>query len=115
MNISSLIIYLKDESYVDSVLQNLKDISDCEIVAYEDAKIVVVITANSVDGEIRKFREIEAIDGVLNVSMVYTYQEDIHFDKDKLDIKQDLSPVLTDDNIKAEDIVYNGHVGFKVK
>lgn len=114
MNISSVIINLKDESFLNSVLLSLRDVLDCEIVANEGAKIVAVITADSVDGEIKKFRELEAINGVSSVVMVYAYQEDIEFDKDKLEISSGISEILTNENLKAEDIVYNGHVGFKV-
>lgn len=115
MNISSVIINLKNESFLGDVLTRLKNVSECEVVTSQNTKIIAVITADDVNAEVAKFREIEAIDGVGSVAMVYAYQEDIEFDKDKLDIGQDVAEILQNETIRAEDIVYNGHVGAKVK
>ncbi|WP_169752809.1 chaperone NapD [Campylobacter mucosalis] len=115
MNISSVIINLKDKNFMQSALDELSKVSDCELVANQDDKIVAVITADDVNGEIAMFKKLEAINGVTNVAMVYTYQEDIEIDKDKLEIKTDISEILTNENITAEQICYNGSVNYKVK
>lgn len=114
MNISSVIVNLKDDSVLNYVLEALKGVKDCEIIAYENAKIVAVITVDDVNAEIAKFREIEALKGVSSVVMVYTYQEDIEFDKDKFDLSENVAEILKNDDIKAENIVYGGHVGPKL-
>ncbi|WP_069636900.1 chaperone NapD [Campylobacter pinnipediorum] len=111
MNISSVIVYVDKPDLVDEVLASLANVADCEIITHERLKIVAVITVDSVNEEVKKFKELEAISGVSSVAMVYTYQEDIEFDKDKIDI----SDMLKNDDIKAEDIVYNGSVGYKIK
>ncbi|AQW80692.1 chaperone NapD [Campylobacter pinnipediorum] len=111
MNISSVIIYIDKPNLVDEVLARVKEVKDCEIITYEGIKIVAVITVDSVNEEVKKFKELESISGVSSVAMAYTYQEDIEFDKDKIDI----SDMLKNDDIKAEDIVYNGSVGYKIK
>lgn len=115
MNISSVIISVRDAASVSGVLTNLAQIEACEIIASEGEKIVAVLTAKDVSEEIRLFRQIEQIDGVLAVAMVYAYQEDVEFDKNKLELTQELSSVLTDETIDARDIVYNGHINSRDK
>lgn len=115
MNISSVIISVREEGLISSVLESLSAIKDCEIVTHEKDKIVAILSADDVDGEIKLFKEVERVDGVLAVAMVYAYQEDVEFDKDKLEIKRELSEILTNDDIDARDIVYHGHINYKVK
>ena len=115
MNISSLIIYLKDSSKNAAVQQNLGEFKECEIAAAQDDKIVVVVSAKDIDDEIRIFKNIEAIEGVVGVAMVYSYQEDAYDNKQKPQMQGRISEILTNDDIKAEDITYGGSVKHKVK
>lgn len=111
MNISSVIINLKDESVKNAVLGDLSRLDECELVTNEGAKIICLINAKDVDDEIRIFRAIEAIKGVNSVTMAFSYQEDLDFSPESFKIHQ----MLNDENLNAQNIVYNGHVGFKIK
>lgn len=115
MNISSIVITLKDKADKDTILSQLGEFFGVEIITHENEKIVAVVTADDVNAEVGIFRQIEQISGVATVAMVYAYQEDIEFDKNKLEIKNEISEILKDDNIKAEDICYNGSVHYKVR
>ncbi|MBE2984879.1 chaperone NapD [Campylobacter sp. RM9344] len=115
MNISSVVINLKEKADKNLVLNELSKFKDVEIIAHKNDKIVAVVTADDVNGEVATFRRMEMIEGVATVAMVYAYQEDVEFDKDKLDKKQGISEILTNDNVKAEDICYNGSVHYKVR
>ena len=75
MNISSIVIYLgagADEAALRAALQ---DIDGCEFVACEDGKAVATISAESFEDEIAAFRAIEAIDGVSEAMMIYSYSD----------------------------------------
>lgn len=111
MNISSVIINLKDESVKNGVLDDLAKINECELVTNEGQKIISLINAKDIDDEIRIFRAIEAINGVSSVTMAFSYQEDLDFNPENVKLHQ----MLNDENLNAKNIVYNGHVGFKIK
>lgn len=115
MNISSVVITLKDGSDKEFVLSHLAEFYGIEVIASQDDKIVAVVSADDVSAEVGIFKQVEMINGVANVAMVYAYQEDIEFDRDKLELKNDISEILTNDDIKAENICYNGSVHYKVK
>ena len=47
--------------------------------------------------------------------MIYSYQEDLAADIESVKKSGKISDILLDENIDAKDIVYNGHVGDRVK
>ena len=64
MNISSLIVYTDNKN--ESVKNEIKKLKECEIIADADDRIVVVVSSDSIEDEIKNFKKIEAIscDGV---------------------------------------------------
>ncbi|MCD8213050.1 MAG: chaperone NapD [Campylobacter sp.] len=115
MNISSLVIYLKDTAKSGIVQQELVNFKECEVIAAQYDRIVVVVSAKDIDDEIKIFKKIEAIEDVASAAMVYSYQEDAYKNKEKLESQGRLSEILSNDNVKAEDICYGGSVNHKVK
>ncbi|QKG29762.1 chaperone NapD [Campylobacter sp. RM16187] len=115
MNISSVIVHVKDENLIDEILNSLRKMSQCEVVAYENLKIVALISVENFEDELETFKAMERINGVAGVAMVYSYQEDLEGDLQRLKESGKLSEVLTNDDMQARDIVYSGSVHHKVK
>ena len=111
MNISSAIAYAKKGKEAADVAKKIDKIEGCEVVAAQEGKIVVVMSAENLDGEIELFKILESVEGVAGVAMIYSYQEDLQ--KDVESIKK--SEILFDENIDAKDIVYNGNIGDRAK
>lgn len=72
MNISSIVVLISDEK---AVLE-IKKIEKCKIYARDDKKIVVVIDADNINETIEIFRKIELINGVENIDMIYSYDDE---------------------------------------
>lgn len=102
MNISSVVVNVK-ENFTQQVKKMIDGLKGCEIVASNDDKIVVLITALNLDDELKKFKSIEHLEYVNSVSMVYSYQEDI-----KEDLSQSLIDSFLNDDIDAKNIKYSG-------
>ena len=115
MNISSAIVYTKDGNEVAEVAKRIEQVKGCEVIAAQDGKIVVVMSAENLDGEIELFKALESVEGVAGAAMIYSYQEDLEKDIESIKKSGKISEILLDENIDAKDIVYNGHVGDRVK
>jgi len=113
MNISSLIVYTDNKN--ESVKSEIGKLKECEIITDADDRIVVVVSSESIEDEIRVFKMIEAVSGVVSVAMVYSYQEDAQENRDKLEASGKISEILTSDDVKAEDIAYGGSGHYKVR
>jgi len=75
MNISSVVIYLGANTDVAAFRKQLQNISGCEFVACEDGKAVATISTESFEDEIAAFRAIEALEGVSEAMMIYSYSD----------------------------------------
>ena len=115
MNISSAIAYAKKGKEAADVAKKIDEIEGCEVVAAQEGKIVVVMSVENLDEEINRFKTLERLDGVSGAAMIYSYQEDLAADIESVKKSGKISDILLDENIDAKDIVYNGHVGDRVK
>ena len=77
MNISSAIVYTKDGNEAAEVAKRIEQVKGCEVIAAQDGKIVVVMSAENLDGEIELFKALEGVEGVAGAAMIYSYQEDL--------------------------------------
>ena len=75
MNISSVVIYLGANTDVAAFRKQLESIGGYEFVACQDGKAVATISAESFEDEIAAFRAIEAIKGVSEAMMIYSYSD----------------------------------------
>lgn len=113
MNISSIVIYLKNKNMLNNVTDELAKFQEIEIITSQDDKIVALIQSIDVDAEIAVFRHIEALYGVLNVAMIYSYQEELEQDLLKLNETINsgkIAAVLARDDVDAKEIHYGGKV-----
>ena len=115
MNISSAIVYTKDGNEAAEVAKRIEQVKGCEVIAAQDGKIVVVMSAENLDGEIELFKALEGVEGVSGAAMIYSYQEDLQQDIESIKKSGKISEILFDENIDAKDIVYNGNIGDRAK
>ncbi|CZE47574.1 chaperone NapD [Campylobacter geochelonis] len=106
MNISSLVINLKDEKLANSLLEKIETLKECELIASQDKKVVIVVTTSNTDEQLAIFKTIERFSEVDTIGMVYNYEE---LDEDIEMIKNapKTSKVL-DDDFDAKDVKYSG-------
>ena len=109
MNISSVVILTK-ASNIEKVIQIINNSDFCEYHLHDEkGRIVVTIEGDNVGEETGKLKQIQSIPEVISAEMVYSYSEDeLDKLKDNLENSDGIPNWLNDDNIKAENIVYNG-------
>jgi len=111
MNISSIVVQCNSKDY-DKVVKWCQEsgICDFHFGDKEKGKIIVTIEGEDVGEEIAKTKAIQAAPYVISAEMMMTYQEDM-LDEEirKLEEREQPFPDwLNDENVRAEDIVYNG-------
>ncbi len=109
MNISSIVVQTLPQN-LDGVIKALKE---CEVCDYhmhdEKGRVIITIEGKDVGEELEKLRVIEAIPHVISADMQMAYSEDeLSEHMEKLENADVVPSFLNDDNVKAEDIVYNG-------
>lgn len=111
MNVSSIIVQAAP-SHKEAVLKNLEEKKELCDVFYHDEKgrIVVTIEGENIEEEIRKLNILQKIPNVIAADMVYAYsEEELDADQNAFSFRDDaVPPILNNENIKAEDIVYQG-------
>ena len=75
MNISSVIIYAKNDVDLQNLANEVAKIDFCEVVASQDGKIVATIQTDTLDEELGAFKAMQALNGVSDVAMIYSYQD----------------------------------------
>lgn len=114
MNISSAVVKTIPEKTHE--VKDLLEASDlCEVHLCEKGKIIIVIEAETIDKEILNIRQIEKIDGVLSVELVYSYSEDeLEKERANIELSKDIPDWLNDDSLKAGQIPYFGDLKRKI-
>ncbi|MFT7823468.1 MAG: chaperone NapD [Sulfurimonas sp.] len=109
MNVSSIVIQVKPENYA-SVKESLeeKKVCDYHFGDIEKGKMIVTIEGKDVEEEIKKLVSIQKTKGVIAADMMQTYQEELDGAIKELESSEEIPDILTDENIDARDIVYNG-------
>lgn len=110
MNISSIIIYTNNEVNLQNLVDNVAKMEFCEVVAAQDNKIVATIQTETLDQELKTFKTIQAMQGVSDVAMIYSYQdldEQIEAANNN-DIESIMQKI--DDEPEIKNIKYGGHL-----
>lgn len=114
MNISSAIVKVKPGSK-ESVLTIMNNINGCEIHIHQKEKIIITIEAKDVNGEIAIVKEIEQLNNVLSVEIVYAYsEEELEKERHKVDFAEETPAWLNNNNVDARQINYGGDLKKKV-
>jgi len=110
MNISSIVVQVRQE-HIDEVVETLKAADFCDYHFHDKSigKIIVTVEGESVNEEIAKVKQIQAVPHVIAADMMMTYsEEELEKERSKLEMAPNVPEMLNDDSIRAEDIVYHG-------
>ncbi len=116
MNISSIVVQVLPK-YVDEVLEVLQNAEFCDYHFHDKdlGKIIVTVEGESVDDEIRNLKIVQSVQHVIAADMMMSYSEDeLDAEIKKLEDADPVPPMLNDDTLRAEDIVYNGDLKKKM-
>ncbi|MBP5778631.1 MAG: chaperone NapD [Campylobacter sp.] len=110
MNISSIIIYTDNKVNLQNLVDNVAKMEFCEVVAAQDNKIVATIQTETLDQELKTFKTIQAMQGVSDVAMIYSYQD--LDDEIEAGNNNDIESIMQkiDDEPEIKNIKYGGHL-----
>lgn len=109
MNISSVVVQTLPK-FLDEVVQNLKECEACDYHMHDEkGRVIITIEGEGVSEELKKMSVIEAIPHVISAEMQMAYSEDELDEHMEVLNNADVVPrMLHDDDLKPEDIIYNG-------
>lgn len=109
MNISSIVVQTLPK-YVEEVVESLKACEACDYHLHDEkGRIIITIEGEGVSEELAKLRVVEAKPHVIAADMQMAYSEDELDEHMQVINDAELVPkMLHDDDLKPEDIIYNG-------
>ena len=109
MNVSSIVVQTRPE-FVEQVVEDLKNCGVCDYHMHDEiGRVIVTIEGEGVSEELKKLKVIENIPHVASADMQMAYSEDELDDHmDVLENSDAVPHMLYDDDLKPEDIIYNG-------
>jgi len=116
VNISSIVIQAKPE-YVEEIIALCQKSDFCEYHFHDTqkGKIVVTVEGENIDEEMAKMKKIESLPHVICADMMMAYSEDeLDAEKEKLERADVVPPILNDDTVALNDIVYRGDLKKKI-
>lgn len=108
MNISSIVVQTLPKN-LEEVVKALKASGVCDYFMHDElGRIIVTIEGDGVQEELKKLKVIEAIPNVISADMQMAYsQEELDSHLEILE-NSDAVPRVLNEDVKPEDIVYNG-------
>ena len=108
MNISSIVVQTLPKN-LEEVVKALKASGVCDYFMHDElGRIIVTIEGDGVQEELKKLKVIEAIPNVISADMQLAYgQEELDSHLEVLE-NSDAVPRVLNEDVKPEDIVYNG-------
>jgi len=109
MNISSIVVQTVPK-YLDGLVEDLKRCDACDYHMHDDkGRIIITIEGEGVSEELKKMKVIEALPHVVSAEMQMAYSEDELDMHMEMLANADVVPrMLHDNDIKPEEIIYNG-------
>ena len=109
MNVSSIVVQTRPE-FLEKVVQDLKDCDVCDYHMHDElGRIIITIEGEGVAEELKKLKVIEAIPHVVSADMQMAYSEDeLDNHMDVLENSDAVPHLLHQDDIKPEEVIYNG-------
>ncbi|MFW2599970.1 chaperone NapD [Aliarcobacter butzleri] len=108
MNISSIVVQTLPKN-LEEVVKALKASGVCDYFMHDElGRVIVTIEGDGVQEELKKLKVIEAIPNVISADMQMAYsQEELDSHLEVLE-NSDAVPRVLNEDVKPEDIVYNG-------
>ena len=116
VNISSIVIQA-NAAHIEEVVNVCKQSDFCDYHFHDASKgkIIVTIEGDGISEEMEKLKKIQVIPHVICADMMMAYSEDeLDEERAKLDASGVIPPILNDDNVKIEDIIYRGDLKKKI-
>ena len=109
MNISSVVVQTVPK-YLEEVVQSLKNCDACDYHMHDEkGRIIVTIEGDGVSEELKKMKVIEALPHVVSADMQMAYSEDeLDMHMERLENADAVPVMLHDNDLKPEEIIYNG-------
>ncbi|MDN5087689.1 chaperone NapD [Aliarcobacter butzleri] len=108
MNISSIVVQTLPKN-LEEVVKALKASGVCDYFMHDElGRVIVTIEGDGVQEELKKLKVIEAIPNIISADMQMAYsQEELDSHLEVLE-NSDAVPRVLNEDVKPEDIVYNG-------
>ncbi|MDH1975206.1 chaperone NapD [Aliarcobacter butzleri] len=108
MNISSIVVQTLPKN-LEEVVKALKASGVCDYFMHDElGRVIVTIEGDGLQEELKKLKVIEAIPNVISADMQMAYsQEELDSHLEVLE-NSDAVPRVLNEDVKPEDIVYNG-------
>lgn len=109
MNVSSIVVQTLPK-YVEEVVASLKNCEACDYHLHDEkGRVIITIEGEGVSEELQKLRVIEAIPHVIAADMQMAYSENELDEHMQVLNNSDVVPkMLNDDDLRPEDVIYNG-------
>ena len=109
MNISSIVVQTLPK-YLDQVVNDLKNCEACDYHMHDEkGRIIITIEGEGVSEELKKMKVIESLPHVVSADMQMAYSEDeLDMHMEVLENSDAVPRVLHDNDLRPEDIIYNG-------
>lgn len=107
MNLSSVLILTKEEK-LEKLKKQIQQTPCCSVELAQDEKIIIVIESENLDDELKAYKQLEQLDGVVSINMVFSYQ-DLDEEREKI-LKANFEANTFDENLKKDNIEYYGNI-----
>jgi nitrate reductase NapD len=109
MNISSVVVQTVPK-FLDGLVEELKNCDACDYHLHDEkGRIIVTIEGDGVAEELKKMKVIESLPHVVSADMQMAYSEDeLDMHMEVLANSDAVPRMLHDNDLKPEDIIYNG-------
>ncbi len=109
MNVSSVVVQTLPK-YLDQLVEDLKNCDACDYHLHDEkGRIIVTIEGEGVSEELKKMKIIESLPHVVSADMQMAYSEDeLDIHMEQLSNADAVPKMLHDNDIKPEEIIYNG-------
>ncbi|MBT3280934.1 MAG: chaperone NapD [Campylobacteraceae bacterium] len=109
MNISSVVVQTVPK-YLEKLVEDLKNCDACDYHMHDEkGRIIVTIEGDGVSEELKKMKVIEALPHVVSADMQMAYSEDeLDMHMERLENADAVPVMLHDNDLKPEEIIYNG-------
>lgn len=107
MNISSVIVYVKN---LDEAKREIEKIKECEVHLIDEKKAVLIISieAEKTEREVYILNHINSLPSVLEAHLHYSYSQD-ELEQARENLLDEV-PAVLDDAIAMEEVRYSGSV-----
>ncbi len=114
MNISSAVVQVVPDK-LDEVIEHIKHSSHYDYHLHDDktCKVIVTIEGKDSSEEAFKLTKLEAVEGVLSVSLIMSYSEkELEEEKSKLEKQDDIPKSLIGDPLDKSKVTYSGDINY---